>query len=105
MTEQIRKDTVNQIKQDQTDISSQYPEFVKSVHNVFPNSMLMSQYFYLANEVTTKLGFNDENTVCIYRYNVHYLLNVYINIIHLISNIMNRWEWQLFVAMKLQSLP
>lgn len=64
MDERTREETIAQIQKDKKDIPAQWPDFVSTVQQYFPSSMLMSEYFFLANEVTTNLGFTDENTVC-----------------------------------------
>ena len=75
MDERTREQTIAQIQKDKKDIPAQWPDFVNAVQAYFPSSMLMSEYFFLANEVTTNLGFTDENTVCsiVFMYSVMYL--------------------------------
>ena len=63
MDEKTKEQTVSEIKRDQIAIPQQYPNFVATMQNYFPSSILMSEFFYLSNEITSSLGFTDENTM------------------------------------------
>eukprot|EP01084_Bolivina_argentea_P112176 200076_1 len=63
MDEHFEKKFMDEIKGQQDTVPKQYPQFVNSLQTHFPKSMLMSEYFYRAQQMTTDLGFTDENTM------------------------------------------
>eukprot|EP00484_Ammonia_sp_Unknown_P024521 CAMPEP_0197026660 /NCGR_PEP_ID=MMETSP1384-20130603/6704_1 /TAXON_ID=29189 /ORGANISM="Ammonia sp." /LENGTH=301 /DNA_ID=CAMNT_0042455363 /DNA_START=192 /DNA_END=1097 /DNA_ORIENTATION=- len=61
--EQTRTNTIDEIKQQRAEITQKYPNFMTALNAYFPGSLLMSEFFFLAHDATTNLGFTDENTI------------------------------------------
>eukprot|EP00484_Ammonia_sp_Unknown_P025706 CAMPEP_0197033542 /NCGR_PEP_ID=MMETSP1384-20130603/11928_1 /TAXON_ID=29189 /ORGANISM="Ammonia sp." /LENGTH=346 /DNA_ID=CAMNT_0042463361 /DNA_START=54 /DNA_END=1094 /DNA_ORIENTATION=- len=63
MDQQTKLEIIDEIKNHQKLIPAKYPNFMTALNAFFPGSCLMSEFFFLANDMTTNLGFNDENTM------------------------------------------